>query len=155
MPTCCCLTFMCCQPCLPNFQRFQSCTSWTPFCIFSFCYFSYVVASGTYPSVAVSWRDQICLPRLAEHDHHIRHPPFQSCPYPNLNLLDNTDWFWTLIVDGLLGALPRALPAFKIFPELTLVACKETQTLLTLWIQKWMQVVAGVKRAFWKQQILV
>jgi len=27
-----------CQPCLPNFQCFQSCLSWTPFCIFSFCY---------------------------------------------------------------------------------------------------------------------
>jgi len=37
MPTCYCLTVMCCQPCLPNYQCFQSCVSWTPFCIFSFC----------------------------------------------------------------------------------------------------------------------
>jgi len=43
MPTCYCLTFMCCQPCLPNFHCFQSCVSWIPFCIFSFCYFSYAV----------------------------------------------------------------------------------------------------------------
>jgi len=43
VPTCYRLTFMCCQPCLPNFQWFQSCVSWTPFCIFSFCYFSYAV----------------------------------------------------------------------------------------------------------------
>ena len=49
MPTCYCLTFVCCKPCLPNFQFFQSCVSWTPFCIFSFCYFSYAVVSGTYP----------------------------------------------------------------------------------------------------------
>jgi len=27
MPTCYCLTFMCCQPYLPNFQCFQSCVS--------------------------------------------------------------------------------------------------------------------------------
>jgi len=27
MPTCYCLTFMCCQPCLINFQSFQSCVS--------------------------------------------------------------------------------------------------------------------------------
>jgi len=47
-PTSYCLTFICCQPCLPNFQCFQSCVSWTPFCIFSFCYFSYAVVSGTY-----------------------------------------------------------------------------------------------------------
>jgi len=29
MPTWNWLTFMCCQPCLPNFQCFQSCVSWT------------------------------------------------------------------------------------------------------------------------------
>jgi len=46
MPICYYLTFMRCQPCLPNFQCFQSCVSWTPFCIFSFCYFSYAVVSG-------------------------------------------------------------------------------------------------------------
>jgi len=40
--------------CLPNFQCFQSCVPWTPFCIFSFCYFSYAVVSGTHPWVAVS-----------------------------------------------------------------------------------------------------
>ena len=51
MPTCYCLTFESCKPCLLNFQRFQSCVSWTPFCIFSFCYFSYAVVSGTYPWV--------------------------------------------------------------------------------------------------------
>jgi len=54
MPICYCITFMCCQPCLPNFQYFQSCVWWTPFCIFSFCYFSYAVVSGTYPWVTVS-----------------------------------------------------------------------------------------------------
>jgi len=53
IPTCYCLTFMCCQPYLPNFQCFQSCVSWIPFCIFSF-YVSNVVVSGTYPWVAVS-----------------------------------------------------------------------------------------------------
>jgi len=31
MPTCYCLTFMCCQSCLPNFQCFHTCVSWTPF----------------------------------------------------------------------------------------------------------------------------
>jgi len=41
------------QPCLPNFQCFQSCVSWTPFCIFS-CYFSFAVVWGTYPWVTVS-----------------------------------------------------------------------------------------------------
>jgi len=45
---------MCCQPCLPNFQCFPSCASWTPLCIFSFCYASHAVVSGTYPTVAVS-----------------------------------------------------------------------------------------------------
>jgi len=45
---------MCCQSCLPNFQCFQSCVSWTPLCIFSFCYVSNAVVSGTYPWVAVS-----------------------------------------------------------------------------------------------------
>jgi len=54
MPTCYCLTFMCCQPFLPNFQCFQRCVSWTPFCIFSFCYASNAVVSVTYPWVAVS-----------------------------------------------------------------------------------------------------
>ena len=53
MATCYCLTFMCCQPCLSNFQCFQSCVSWTPFCIFS-CYVSNAVVSGTYPWVAIS-----------------------------------------------------------------------------------------------------
>jgi len=42
MPTCYCLTFMCCQPCLPIFQCYQSFVSWTPFCIFS-CYVSHAV----------------------------------------------------------------------------------------------------------------
>ena len=50
MPICYCLTFVCCQPCLSNFQCFQSFVSWAPFCIFSSCY----VVSGTDPSVAVS-----------------------------------------------------------------------------------------------------
>jgi len=54
MSTCYCLIFMCCQPCLPSFQCFQSCGSWTPFCIFSFCYVSHAVVSGSHPSVAVS-----------------------------------------------------------------------------------------------------
>ena len=27
MPTCYCLTFVCCQPCLSNFQCIQSCVS--------------------------------------------------------------------------------------------------------------------------------
>jgi len=53
MPTCYCLTLMCCQPCLPNFRCFQSCVSWTHFCI-SFCYVSNAVVSGTHPWVAVS-----------------------------------------------------------------------------------------------------
>jgi len=47
MPTCYCLTFMCCLPCLPNFQCFQSCVSWTPFCIFSFCYVSNAFTDAT------------------------------------------------------------------------------------------------------------
>jgi len=68
MPTCYCLTFMCCQPCLPNFQYFQSCVSWTSLCIFSFCYFSYAVVLGTYPWVAVSYANQKWLSRLAECD---------------------------------------------------------------------------------------
>jgi len=54
MPTCYYLTFMCCQSCLPNFQCFQNCVSWTSFCIFSFCCFSYAVVSGTYSWVTVS-----------------------------------------------------------------------------------------------------
>jgi len=54
MPTCYCLTFMCCKPCFSNFHCFQSCVSWTTYCIFSFCYFSYAVVSGTCPWVAVS-----------------------------------------------------------------------------------------------------
>jgi len=52
MPTCYCLTYMCCQPCLLNFQCFRSCVS-TPFWIFSCCV-SHAIVSGTYPSVAVS-----------------------------------------------------------------------------------------------------
>jgi len=35
MPTCHCPAFLCCWPCLPTFQSFQSCISWTPICIFS------------------------------------------------------------------------------------------------------------------------
>jgi len=58
MPTSYCLTFMRWKPCLPNFQCFQSCVSWTPFCIFSFCYFSCFVASGTYPWVSDDWTRQ-------------------------------------------------------------------------------------------------
>ena len=84
-PTCYCLTFMCCQPCLPNFQCFQSCVSWTPFCIFSFCYFSYAVVSGTLPWVA---RANLKLSsRLAEYDDVIRGPPFSVLPRasPTLN----------------------------------------------------------------------
>jgi len=54
MPIYYCLTFMCCQPCLPNFQWFQSCVSWTPFCISSFCCVSHAIVSGAYPSVVVS-----------------------------------------------------------------------------------------------------
>jgi len=54
MPTCYCLTFMCCQPCLPTFRCSQSFASWTTFCIFSFCYVSHAVVSGMYPWVAVS-----------------------------------------------------------------------------------------------------
>ena len=46
IPTCYCLTFTCCQPCLPNFQCFQSCASWTPLCIFSLCYVSHAVVSS-------------------------------------------------------------------------------------------------------------
>jgi len=49
MPPCYRLTFMCCCLCLPNFQCFQSCVSWTPLCIF--CYIGHVVLSGTYPWV--------------------------------------------------------------------------------------------------------
>jgi len=30
MPTCYCLTFMCCQPCLPVFQCYQIFLSWKP-----------------------------------------------------------------------------------------------------------------------------
>jgi len=52
MPTCYCLTFICCQPCGPNFHCFQNCVSWTPLCIFS-CYVSHAAVSGTYLSVAV------------------------------------------------------------------------------------------------------
>jgi len=58
MPMCYCLTFMfpvlssqlskLCNMC------FQSCVSWTPLCIFSFCYVSNAEVSGTYPWVAVS-----------------------------------------------------------------------------------------------------
>jgi len=54
-PTCHCPTFVCCQPCLPTFQCFQSCVSWTPRCIFSYCYVSHAVVSGTYTSVAISY----------------------------------------------------------------------------------------------------
>jgi len=55
MPSCYCLTFICCQPCLlPNFQCFQGCVSWTPFCIFSFCYACHVAVLGTHPGAAVS-----------------------------------------------------------------------------------------------------
>jgi len=31
------------QPCLPNFQGFKICVSWTPFYIFSFCCVSHGV----------------------------------------------------------------------------------------------------------------
>jgi len=33
MPTCYCPTSVCCQPCLPTVQCFQSCVSWSPYCI--------------------------------------------------------------------------------------------------------------------------
>jgi len=46
MPTCYCLTSMCCQPCLPIFQCHQNFVSWTLFCIFSCC-FSHAIVSGT------------------------------------------------------------------------------------------------------------
>jgi len=65
MPTCYCPTFMSCQPCLPTVQCFQSCISWTPFCIFSFCYVSNAVVSETYSLVAVSQANQKWLSRLA------------------------------------------------------------------------------------------
>jgi len=44
--TCYYLTFMCFQPCLPNFQCYQNFVSWTPFCIF-YCYVSHAVVSVT------------------------------------------------------------------------------------------------------------
>jgi len=47
MPTYYFLTFMCCPPCLPNFQCFQSCASWTFFCIFSSCYVSRALTNAT------------------------------------------------------------------------------------------------------------
>jgi len=53
MTTCLYLILICCQPFLPNLQCFQSCVSWTPFCIFS-CNVSHAVVSVTYPWVAVS-----------------------------------------------------------------------------------------------------
>jgi len=71
------LTFMCCQPCLPNFQCFQSCASWTPFCISSCCV-SHAIVSGVYPSVVVSWAWSKCLSRLAEYDDVIRGAPIFS-----------------------------------------------------------------------------
>jgi len=39
MPTCYCLNFMCCQPCLPNFQCFQSFVAYTllHFLLFQLC----------------------------------------------------------------------------------------------------------------------
>ena len=46
MPTCYCLTFTCCQPCLPIFQGYQKFVSWTQVCTFS-CYVSHAVVSGT------------------------------------------------------------------------------------------------------------
>ena len=49
----CQYTFMCCQPFLSNFQWFQSCVSWTPFCISSCCV-SHAIVSRPYPSVVVS-----------------------------------------------------------------------------------------------------
>jgi len=78
MPTCYCLTFVCCQPFLPTFQCFQSCVSWTPLCIFSFCYVSHVVVSGTWPILQWPYLrlDQKCLSRLADYDDVIRWPHF-------------------------------------------------------------------------------
>jgi len=46
MPASYCLTFMWCQPCLPNFQCLHSCVSWPPFCIF-FCYASSALTNAT------------------------------------------------------------------------------------------------------------
>jgi len=45
MPTCYCLTFMCCQPCLPIFQCYQNFASWTLLCFIPAV--SHVVVSGT------------------------------------------------------------------------------------------------------------
>ena len=72
MPTCYCLTLMCCQPCLPNFQCFQGWVSWTPSCIFSCCCVSNAVVSGTYLWVAVSQAWSKVISRLAEYDDVIR-----------------------------------------------------------------------------------
>ena len=90
MPTYYCLTFMCCQPCLPTFQCFQSCVSWTPFCIFSFCCVSHAVVSGRQER-NLGWPylrlDQMCLSRLAEYDDVIKGHPFLVLPPapPTLN----------------------------------------------------------------------
>jgi len=73
MPTSYCLTFMCCQPCLPNFQCFLSCVPWTPFCIFSFCYVSHAVVSGnvTLSGRILGWI-KCTYYKLAEYDDVIR-----------------------------------------------------------------------------------
>ena len=89
MPTCYCL---CCQPCLPNFQCFQSCVSWTPFCIFSFCYFSFAVVWGTYPWVAISYANQKSLSRGAEYDDRHHRAPLFSLASDPLNLKPTTDY---------------------------------------------------------------
>jgi len=57
---------MCCHPCLSNFQCFQSCVSWTPFCNFTFCYVSHDVVSGTYLWVA-QWHITHDYKRLTRH----------------------------------------------------------------------------------------
>jgi len=117
MPTCYCLTLMCCQACLPNFQCCQSCVSLTPFFIFFFCYVSNAVVSGTYPSLGGRILGLIKSDYhgwlRSEYDDVIWGPPFWFCLGP---------------------PNPKPITAYKIILQPSISGVKSVMDLYCCWL---------------------
>jgi len=80
MPTCCCLTLICCQPCLPNFQCFKVVYHEH---LFAFSPSAMSVMPKSQERI-LEWMhlrlDQKCLSRLAVYDEVIRGAPILVLP---------------------------------------------------------------------------
>ena len=78
MPTCHCLTLICCQPCLPNFQCFQSCIMNTLLHFLLLCQSRRSLRNVSYGGRVRL--DQMCFSRLAEYNDFNRGAPFLVLP---------------------------------------------------------------------------